>query len=150
MRQAEGVAELMSESADPPTYAASIRRITDAGRYVGFADESPQIVCGKQCNPARSTGSLATGWIRIDVIDPNGVGIVEATPRSIEAVHHSSEKELELAGLVVGVVVGGVMRCHDDLDSRRRGLKRLSDGPSSFGQRRAELLLVKGLYLENH
>src|SRR5437870_13205835 len=106
----------MAESADPPTYAAGIRRLTDAGRYVGFADESPQIIRWKQRNPARSTDSLAAGWIRIDVIDPNGVGIVEPTPRSVETVRHSSEKELELSGLVVGVVVGGVMRCHDDLD----------------------------------
>src|SRR5437867_11471961 len=106
----------MAESADPPTYAAGIRWITDARGHVGFADESPQIVCRKQRNPARSTGSLAAGWIRIDVIDPNGVGIVEATPRSLEAVSHSSEKELERSGLVVGVVICRVMRRHDDLD----------------------------------
>ena len=149
MRQAEGVAELVSESADPPTYAAGVGWITDAGRHVGFPDESSQIVCRKQGNPARSTGSLAAGWIRVDVIDPNGVGIVEATPRSREAVSHSSEKELELSGLVVGVVIGRVMRRHDDLDRRREGVERHSDGVSSCGPRNAKLLLIERLHLED-
>src|SRR5437870_13835778 len=117
----------MAESADPPTYAAGIRWITDARGHVGFADESPQIVCRKQRNPALSTGSLAAGWIDIDVIRPNGVGIVEATPGSLEAVSHSSDKELELSGLGVGVVIGRVMRCHHDLNRRREGVERHSN-----------------------
>jgi hypothetical protein len=64
--------ELMSESADPPTYACIVRWIAGAGRLVGFPDKAPEIVCGKERNSTCSTDSLAAGVIRVNIVDPDG------------------------------------------------------------------------------
>ena len=106
MRQAQRVAELVPESADPAAYAAGIRRITDAGRNVRVADEPPKIICGKQSYAARPTDSLAASRICINIKHLDIVGIIEPAARRFEAVLHSSEKEFKCSGLVVGIVKG--------------------------------------------
>src|ERR1044071_10061240 len=86
VRKSEGVAEFMTETADPPIDAIISRTVAEADRHDELVRQSAQIVGGEQRNTVSAAGVLAANQIGVNIENPAIVRVIETAPGESEAI----------------------------------------------------------------